>query len=109
MKTSFLIDVIEEKDYIEQTEGFVIHNKDSYVCRLKKVFYGLKQAPCAWNEKIDHYLSGLGSLKNDADPNLYFKVIDDKILILVLYIDDLFLIGENGLIIKCKELLLNLK
>ena len=110
LKTSFLIEVIEEKDYIEQTEGFVIHSKDSSVCRLKRVFYGLKQAPCAWNEKIDHYLLGLGScLKNDADPNLYFKVIDDKILILVLYINDLFLIGEDGLIIKCKELLLNLK
>jgi len=29
--------------------------------------------------------------RSDADPNLYFKVEDDKPLILMLYVDDLFL------------------
>ena len=52
----------------------------------------------------------LGFTRSEADPNLYFKVEDDKPLILVLCVDDLFLTGANPLIHKCKrEMALNLK
>jgi hypothetical protein len=47
VKTAFLNGEIEEEVYIEQREGFVIHNERSHVCRLKKALYGLKQAPYA--------------------------------------------------------------
>jgi hypothetical protein len=42
VKTTFLNKEIEEEVYIEQPNGFVIHGKESHVCRLKKVLYGLK-------------------------------------------------------------------
>eukprot|EP00253_Pinus_taeda_P034813 PITA_34813 len=42
----------------------------------------------------------LGFTRSEADPNLYFKVEDDKPLILVLYVDDLFLTGAGPLIHK---------
>ena len=45
----------------------------------------------------------LGFTRNEVDPNLYFKVEDDKPLILVLYVDDLFLTGADPLIHKCKR------
>ena len=45
----------------------------------------------------------LGFTRSEADPNLYFKVEDDKPLILVLYVDDLFLTCVNPLIHKCKR------
>lgn len=45
VKTTFLNGVIEEEAYIEQPEGFMIHGKESHVCKLKKALYGLKQAP----------------------------------------------------------------
>jgi hypothetical protein len=35
VKTTFLNGEIEEEVYIEQPEGFVIHNEKSHVCRLK--------------------------------------------------------------------------
>eukprot|EP00253_Pinus_taeda_P027302 PITA_27302 len=41
--------------------------------------------------------------RSDVDPNLYFKVEKDKPLILVLYVDDLFLIGDDPLIHRCKR------
>jgi hypothetical protein len=47
VKTAFLNGEIEEEVYIEQPEGFVIHEQKSHVCRLKKALYGLKQAPHA--------------------------------------------------------------
>ena len=45
----------------------------------------------------------LGFTRSEADPNLYFKFEDDKPLVLVLYVDDLFLTGADPLIHKCKR------
>ena len=45
----------------------------------------------------------LGFIRSEIDMNLYFKVENDKDLILVLYVDDLFLIGVDPLIHQCKR------
>ena len=90
VKTVFLNGVIEE-EYIEQPEGFETHEKKSQVCRLKKALYGLKQAPRASYGRIDSYLQRLGFVKSDVDPNLYYFLVENEPLILVLYVDDLFL------------------
>jgi hypothetical protein len=45
----------------------------------------------------------LGFTKSDADPNLYYKVVDGDSLILVLYTNDLFLTRAKRLIIRCKR------
>jgi hypothetical protein len=74
VKTAFLNGEIEEEVYIEQLEGFVVHNKRSHVCRLKKSLYGLKQAPRAWYEKMDGFLMHLGFNKSVVDPNLYYHI-----------------------------------
>ena len=94
---------IEEEVYIEQPEGFVIHGKESHVCKLKKALYGLKQVPCAWYGWIDGFLVSLGFTKSDADPNIYYKVVSDEPLILVIYVDDLFLTRNEKLILWCKN------
>jgi len=83
----------------------VTHEKESHVCRLKKALYGLKQAPHAWYEKIDGYLMSLGFSKTVVDPNLYYHIVGDECLILVLYVDDLFLTDSKSLIVECKRTL----
>jgi hypothetical protein len=45
----------------------------------------------------------LGFAKSDANLNLYYKVVDCDLLILVLYVDDLFLMREERLIVECKR------
>lgn len=45
----------------------------------------------------------MGYSKNEADPNIYFKISNDDMLILVLYVDDLLIIGGDHLIAKCKQ------
>eukprot|EP00253_Pinus_taeda_P007567 PITA_07567 len=77
--------------------------KKPHVCRLKKALYGLKQAPRAWYERINNYLMKLGFTRSEANPNIYFKVEDEKPLILVLYVDDLFLTCADPLILKGKR------
>jgi hypothetical protein len=94
VKTTFLNGVIEEEVYIEQPPGFEVEYRKTHVCRLKKALYGLKQAPRAWYGIIDSFLTSLGFTKGKADSNLYFKVMNDEPIILLLYVDDLFLTGE---------------
>jgi hypothetical protein len=45
----------------------------------------------------------LGFTKSKDDPNLYFKAMNDEPVILLLYVDDLFLTGEEKLITDCKK------
>jgi hypothetical protein len=77
VKTTFLNGDIEEEFYIEQLDGFVIHEKASHVYMLEKALYGLKHAPRAWYEKIRGYLMSLGFKKSVVDPNLYYHVVGD--------------------------------
>jgi hypothetical protein len=105
VKTAFLNGEIEEEVYIEQPEGFVIYDEKSHVYRLKKALYGLKQAPRAWYEKMDGFLMSLGFSKSVVDPKLYYHIVGDECLILVLYVDDLFLTGSERLIVECKRAL----
>jgi hypothetical protein len=48
-------------------------------------------------------LTRLGFSKHYVDPDLYYKVVNDAPVILVLYVDDLFLTGAEPLIIQCKR------
>jgi hypothetical protein len=105
VKTTFLNGEIEEEVYIEQPNGFVIHEHKSHVCRLKKALYGLKQIPRAWYEKMDGFLMSFGFNKSVVDPNLYYHIVGDECLILVLYVDDLFLTSLESLIAKCTRAL----
>jgi hypothetical protein len=103
MNSTFLNGEIEEEVYIEQLDGFVIHGKESHVCRLKKYLYGLKQAPRAWYARIDGYMMSLGFNKSVVDANLYYKVDNGESLILILYVDDLFLTRVDHIITWCNH------
>jgi hypothetical protein len=45
----------------------------------------------------------LGFTKSEADANLYHILVEGKLLIIVLYVDDLILTGDEKLIRSCKE------
>jgi len=63
----------------------------------------MKQAPKAWYERIDSFLSSMGFTKNKADPNLYLKVVEDELVILLLYVDDLSLTRNEKQIMESKK------
>jgi hypothetical protein len=69
--------------------------------------YGLKQAPRVWYDRIDGFLKSLGFQKSDVYENIYFKVRGNQPIILILYVYDLFLTGDEGLITWCKRELIS--
>jgi len=103
VKTTFLHGMLQEEVHVEQPQGFEVEDRKTHVCRLKKALYGLKQAPRASYTDINSYLMNLGFTRSNFDPNLYFKVVQGIPLILVLYVDDLFVIGSEPLMIECKR------
>ena len=64
------------------------------MCKLNKDLYRLKQEPREWYSRIDGYLLAMGFIKSKEDPNLYYTRVGNDSLILVLYVDDLFLTGS---------------
>ena len=48
-------------------------------------------------------MTSLGFTKSKANPNLYLKVMDYELVILFLYVDDLFLIGNEKQTAYCKK------
>ena len=94
VKSTFLNGDLEEEVYIEHPKGFILGNYAKLVCRLKKALYGLKQAPRSWYYRLDKYLHQQGFTKGYADSNLYTKIENDKLLIIIVYVDDI-IFGSN--------------
>ena len=93
VKTSFLHGDLEEEIYMKHLEGFAVKGKKELVCKLKKSLYGLKQSPRMWYQKFDTFIQGLDFARSKADHCVYFKLIGDRVIYLVLYVDDILLVG----------------
>lgn len=60
VKSAFLNGVLQEEVYVSQPDGFHVKGKENMVYRLNKALYGLRQAPRAWNAKLDKTLKDMG-------------------------------------------------
>ena len=56
-----------------------------------------------WYSRIDNFLTSSGFTKSKADSKIYYKVEEGNLVILLLYVDDLFVVGEDGLIADTKR------
>lgn len=96
VKTAFLHGNLEEEIYMEQPEGYVQKGKENLVCRLKKSLYGLKQAPRQWYMKFKSVMGEHGYAETDSDHCVFVKVFgEDDFIILLLYVDDMLIVGRN--------------
>ena len=80
---------------MEQLEGFVVQGEEEKVYLLKKALYGLKQAPRAWYSRIDTHFLDLGFTKNLSEFTLYLRKVNDELLMVSLYVDDLLVTKSN--------------
>ena len=96
LKSASLNKDLEEVVYMYQPEGFQVSGKEQFVCKLKKALYGLKQAPRAWYIKIDRYLVERGFWWSPSYASLYAKSSGTDIILLVIYVDDIIIIGSEA-------------
>ena len=67
----------------------------SKVCKLQRSIYGLKQASRSWNIRFNETIKEFGFSQNQDEAFVYKKVIGSAFVFLVLYVDDILIIGNN--------------
>ncbi|CAI7898768.1 unnamed protein product [Closterium sp. NIES-54] len=82
---------VKEEVYMKQPPGF--DDDSDRVCKLERTIYGIKQSPRAWYTRIDEHLLSLGFVRSECDHALYILNKDEKKPVLLLYFDDLLLVG----------------
>jgi hypothetical protein len=53
VKSAFLNGELREEVYVSQPPGFAVKGQEHKVYKVNKAIYGFKQAPRAWNTKLD--------------------------------------------------------
>jgi hypothetical protein len=100
VKMVFLNGNLTEDVYMTQPEGFVYPKHAGKIYKLQKSIYGLKQASWSWNLHFDEVVKGFGFIKNVEEPCVYKKVSGSIVVFLVLYVDDILLIGNDILMME---------
>src|ERR1041384_7715300 len=95
VETAFLNGNIEEEFYMMQLEGFVDPRNAGKVCKLQRSIYGLKQASQSWNLRFDEVIKAFGFVQNVEEFCVYKKLSGSSVAFLVLYVDDILLIGND--------------
>ena len=95
MKTVFLSENLEEEVYMIQPEGYTSKEFLEKVCRLQRSIYGLNQASRSWNMRFDEAIRSYDFIKNEDESCVYKKISESTITFLVLYVDDILLIGND--------------
>src|ERR1700721_960945 len=68
--------------------------------QVKKVFVWVKKSPRMWYQKFDTFIRGLGFTIRKAYHCVYFKLIGNCVIYLVLYVDDMLMVGNDKEIIQ---------
>nr|GEZ78218.1 retrovirus-related Pol polyprotein from transposon TNT 1-94 [Tanacetum cinerariifolium] len=90
VKSKFLYRTIKEEVYVSQPPGFVDLAFPDRVYKVEKALYGLHQAPRAWYETLSTYLLDKRFRRGTTDKTLFIKKIKDDILLVQVYVDDIF-------------------
>jgi len=100
IKSAFLNGELQEEVYVHQPPGFVDGKHKNKVLRLHKGLYGLRQAPRAWNHKLDAELLGLGFTRCVDEHGMYTRGRGAERLIVGVYVDDLIITGGDADAVK---------
>ncbi|GJX16291.1 retrotransposon protein, putative, ty1-copia subclass [Tanacetum coccineum] len=95
VKTAFLNGYLDEDIYMVQPEGFVDPNHPRKVCKLQRSIYGLKQASRSWNKRFDEEIKRFGFDQNLDEPCVYQKASGSNVTFLILYVDDIIIMGNH--------------
>lgn len=95
VQKAFLHGELLETVYMQQPPGFVDPSNPNHVCLLSKALYCLKQSPRAWFHTLSMTLLDLGFIASKYDPSLFVFRSKDRIMVLLVYVDDIILTGND--------------
>jgi hypothetical protein len=96
INNAFLQCTLAETVYMAQPPGFIDSDNPTHVCKLHKAIYGLKQAPRAWYQELRKFLMDSDFRNSHSDTSLFILQLDTKLLYLLVYVDDIILMGNNA-------------
>ena len=93
VKNAFLNGDLQDGVYMTPRPGYdhALHK----VCHLRRSLYGLKQASRAQFAKFSSTISQLGFSFSSFDSALFLKKCTKGIVLLLLYIDDMIITGDD--------------
>jgi len=92
VKNAFLNGYLSEEVYMQPPPGLSF--PPNKVCRLRQALYGLKQAPWACFAKFNATVSSLCYSIGSYDSAVFIRRTDHGIILLLLYVDDMIIIGD---------------
>ena len=78
-----------------QPQGFVDPKNTNKVCKLQRSIYGLVQASRSWNICFDEMIKAFGFMQTYGEACVYKKVSGSAVAFLILYVDDILLMGND--------------
>ncbi|KAJ0606225.1 putative RNA-directed DNA polymerase [Helianthus annuus] len=94
INNAFLYGTINEDVYMCLPKGYYSPD-ETRVCKLVKSLYGLKQAPRKWNEKLSSVLVDYGFVQSKCDHSMYVLSRNGVFIVLLVYVDDIVVTGNN--------------
>jgi hypothetical protein len=96
IKTAFLNGYLKEEVYVRPLRGLEhLAGGSGRVLRLCRALYGLRQAPRAWNERLEAELTAQGFVQSNADPSLWILYSKDGAVLTMFYVDDGMVAARN--------------
>jgi hypothetical protein len=95
VKNAFLNGELEEEVYMRPPPEYTC--QENKVCRLRKALYGLKQAPRAWFSKFHKTITQLNFSSSAHDSALFTRKTDNGTVVLLLYVDDMIITGDDSI------------
>ena len=93
---AFLNGFLKEDIYMEQPPSFVNPSHPTWVYKLHRALYGLKQVPRAWFECLHSKLLTLGFHSSKAHTSLFLKLESEHSLYILILVDDVLITSSSA-------------
>ena len=94
INNAFSHDFLEEEVYMKPPPRYT-QGKPGEVCKLRKSLYGLNQASRQWNLELSEFLKAHGFSQSRRDYSPFSRVVNAKWTIVLVYVDDLLVSGDD--------------
>ncbi|KAD4585633.1 hypothetical protein E3N88_23234 [Mikania micrantha] len=101
VKTAFLYGKVKLEIYLSQPPSFIDSDHPEHVNRFDKALYGIHQAPRAWYATLTEHLLSHGYTRCIIDQTLFLKRVDDDMILVQIYVDDIIFGSTSEKL--CKE------